>query len=126
MPVFNFPQFEHEPFWSYLSRLNHYRAQLNCTFEKWKICKVIVLGLNAEFRGYIESIYPSGVLRLLTRIQDEVWDFFEKLTWDKYEFEQVRWILGYPTDESAFHAHPYHRDFYDPSHAYVHPVLCDY
>jgi len=48
MPVFNFPQLEHEPFWRYLSKLNVYRAQLNCTFEKWKICEVIVLGLNAE------------------------------------------------------------------------------
>jgi len=26
MPVFTFPQFEHEPFWGYLSRLNDYRA----------------------------------------------------------------------------------------------------
>jgi len=34
MPVFNFPQFKHESFWRYLSRLNVYGAQLNQTFEK--------------------------------------------------------------------------------------------
>ena len=48
MPVFKFPQYEHESFWHYLSRLKDYRAQLNQPFEKWKICEVIVLGLNAE------------------------------------------------------------------------------
>ena len=59
MPVFNFPQFEHEPLWNYQSRLNAYRAQLNHNFEKWKICEVIVMSLNSEFRGHVESIYPG-------------------------------------------------------------------
>ena len=60
MPVFNFPQFEHEPFWSYLLRLNDYRPQLNQNFERWKICDVIVVGLNAESRCYVESICLEG------------------------------------------------------------------
>ena len=77
MPVFNFPQLEREPFWSYLSRLNVYRAQLNQTFEKWEICEVIVLGLNTEFRGVVASIYPGGVLGLLSKTQDEVWNLNE-------------------------------------------------
>jgi len=34
MSVFNFPQFEHEPFWRYFSRINDYRAQLTQNFEK--------------------------------------------------------------------------------------------
>jgi len=67
MPVFNFLKYEHEPFWSYLSRLNDYRAQLNQPFEKWKICEVIVLGLNAEFRGIVESMCSGGLLGLLIR-----------------------------------------------------------
>ena len=79
MPVFNFPQYEHEPFWSYLSRLNDYRAQLNQTFEKWKIYEVIALGLNSEFRGHVASMCSGGLLGLLFRSQDEVWDFFKKL-----------------------------------------------
>ena len=126
MPAFHFPQFQHEPFWNYLSRLNAYRAQLNHNFEKWKICEVIVVGLNSEFRGHVEPIYLGGLLGLLTRTQDEIWDFFENLAWDNYEFEQARWTLGYPTHESAFHAHPYHQDFYESSHAYEPPILCDY
>ena len=127
MPVFNFPQLEHEPFWRYLSKLNVYRAQLNCTFEKWKICEVIVLGLNVEFRGVVESICPGGLLGLLSRTQDEVWDFFENLAWDNYEFEQARQNLKYPTHaKSVFHANPYHRDSYDPSSVYAPHVFCAY
>ena len=77
MPVFNFPQFEHEPFWSYFSRLNDYRAQLNRNFEKWEICEVIVVGLNAEFRGIVKSMCSGGLLGLLFRSQDEVWVFLK-------------------------------------------------
>ena len=54
MPVFNFPQSEHEPFCRYLSRLNDYHTQLNQPFAKWEIYEVIVLGLNAKFRGVVE------------------------------------------------------------------------
>ena len=72
MPVFNFPQYEHEPFWSCLSRLNDYRAQLNQKLQKWKICEIIALSLNSESRGYVESIYLGGVLGLLSKTQDEV------------------------------------------------------
>jgi len=87
------------------------------------------VGLNSEFRGHVESIYPRGLLWLLTKTQDEVWDFFENLAWDNYEFEQAKVTIGYPTYESDFHANPYHHDHcidsYDPSHAYVSPILCD-
>jgi len=62
MPVLTFPQFEHEPFLSYLSRFNDYRAQLNQNFQKWKICEVIAISLNSESLGYIEFTYPRGVL----------------------------------------------------------------
>ena len=75
MPVFNFPQYEHEPFWSYLSRLNDYCAQLN--FQKWKICKVIVVGLTAKYKGYVESMCLRGLLGLFSKTQDEVWDFLK-------------------------------------------------
>lgn len=131
MPVFNFPQLEHEPFWSYLSRLNVYRAQLNQTFEKWKFCEVIVLGLNTEFRGVVESIYPGGVLGLLSKTQDEVWNFFEKLAWDTYEFEQAKNNFGYPLhSESVIPVSPYPQDHFinshDPSYSCVPPVWCDY
>jgi len=52
---------------------------LNQIFQKWKIGKVVAVGLNFESWGYIKSIYLGGVLGLLSKTQDEVWDFFEKL-----------------------------------------------
>jgi len=130
MPVFYFPQFEHEPFWSYLSRLNDYRAQLNQSFEKWEICEVIVIGLNAFSRGYVESMCLGGFQGLLSKTQDEVWNFFEKLAWDTYQFEQVSETLGYPT-HGEYASHPYHQDHF--AYSYNHsaystmfPILCDY
>ena len=87
MPVFNFPQYEHESFGSYFSRLNDCCAQLSQNFQKWKIYEVIVVGLNSESQGYVESIYHGGVLGLLSKTQDEACDFFEKLAWNTYVFE---------------------------------------
>ena len=46
--------------------------------------------LNSESWGYIESIYPGGVLGWLSKTQYEVWDFFEKIAWDTYEFNQAK------------------------------------
>ena len=128
---YDFPQIEQEPFWSYLSSLNDYRAQLNRNFEKWEICEVIVLGVNAEFRGIVESMCSGCLLGLLSRSQDEVWDFFERLAWDTYEFEQAKMNLKYPTHaESTFYANPSPQNHflnpYDPSQSYMPPVLCDY
>jgi len=89
MPVFHFPQYEHEPFWSYLSRLNEYRVHLNHNFQKWEICEVIIEGLNIESRSYIESLCPGGLIELLSKTRNEVWDFFEKSAWKTYAFEQA-------------------------------------
>ena len=45
MTIVHLPQFEHETFWQYLSRLNDYRAQyVYFTYEKWKICNVVLEG----------------------------------------------------------------------------------
>jgi len=93
MLVFHFPQFEHKPFWSYLSRLNNYRAQLNHHFRKKK-CEDIVLGLNSASRSYVESICHGGLTGLLSKAQDEVRDFFEKIDWDTCAFEQARNNFG--------------------------------
>ena len=124
MLIFNFPQFKHEPSWSYFQRLNDYRAQLNQNFEKKKIYEVIVVGLNFESRGYVESMCPRGLLALLSRTQEEVWDFFEKLAWDTYEFEQARNTLGYPTPGESPQDH--FIDSHDSSHSYFPHVLCYY
>jgi len=37
------------------------------------------MGLNVESTGYIESMCLEGLLGLLSRTQDEVLGFFEKL-----------------------------------------------
>jgi len=73
-----------------LSRLNDYHAQLIQNFQRWKICEVIAVGLNFQSWDYIESIYPRGVLGLLSQTQDKVWNLFEKLAWDTYEFNQAK------------------------------------
>jgi len=39
----------------------------------------MAVALNVESRSYVESICPGGLIELLSKIQDEVWDFFEKL-----------------------------------------------
>jgi len=122
---------EHEPFWRYLSRLNDYRAQLNHRFQKWKICKVIAVGLNVESRCYVESISPEGLIELLSKTQDEVWDFFEKVALEIYAFEQANDTFRYPTHgQYDFHANPYPPDLfinsYGPSYSCVLPILCDY
>jgi len=45
------------------------------------------MGLNVESRYYVESSCPRGLIELLSKTQDEIWDFFEKLTWETYAFE---------------------------------------
>ena len=65
------------------------------------------MGLNSKSCGYVESICPGGVLELLSKTQDGVWNFFEKLAWDTYAFEQDKNNFGYPTsDEYVFPANP--------------------
>ena len=55
------------------------------------------MGLNIESRCYIELICPGGLIELLAKTQDEVWNFFEKLAWNTYAFEQARNNFRYPT-----------------------------
>jgi len=45
------------------------------------------VGLNAKCKGYVESMCLGGLLGLLSKIQHEVCDFFEKLAWETYTFE---------------------------------------
>ena len=60
------------------------------------------MGLTVKSQGYVESICSGGVLRLLTRTQSEVCDFFEKLAWDTYAFEQARGTLENPTYQPSW------------------------
>ena len=57
MAIFHLPQFEHEPFWQYLSRLNDYHAQyVHFTYEKWEICDVMLEGITHETRATFGSM----------------------------------------------------------------------
>jgi len=74
---------------------------------------------------------PRVLEGLLSKTQDEILDFFEKLVWDSCEFEQARENLRYPSHGAyTFHVSPHHRDHlrnsYDPSYFYESPGLYDY
>ena len=59
MTIFHFPQFEHEPFWQYLSRLNDYRTQYVLSmYEKWEICDVMLAGLTSV--SYTHLTLPTN------------------------------------------------------------------
>lgn len=112
MASFQFPQFEHEIFWKYFSRFNDFCAQLNFSFEKWELCQVIYEGLNTEFRDHVQSMYPGGFWALFSKSPDEVWDFFEYLAHETWEYEQACATYFFP-------------DFHD-LHACVAPIVCCY
>jgi len=45
MAVFHLPQFEYEPFWQYLPRLNDYRAEhVHFMYEKWEFAMLCLRG----------------------------------------------------------------------------------
>ena len=82
-------------------------------------------------RSYIDSIFPAGFIELLSKTQNKVWDFFEKLAWETYAFEQANEPFRYPTHgEYDFHANSYPSDrfvnSYNSYDYYMAPVLCDY
>jgi len=77
MAIFYLHQFEHKPFWQYLSRLNDYHAQyMHFMYEKWKICNVVVEGITHEARATLESMCYGGLCSLN---DDDMWDLFEYL-----------------------------------------------
>jgi len=89
------------------------------------------VGLNTESWSHIESIYSGGVLGLLFETQNEAWDFFEKLAWEIYAFEQANESFKYPTHgEYDFHVNSYPLDHfvnsYGLSYSYMPSALCDY
>jgi len=75
MAIFLFPQFEHEPCWQYLSRLNDYRAQYMLSmYENWEICNVMLARITHETRATLESMCYGGLYSLNA---DDMWDLFE-------------------------------------------------
>jgi len=66
------------------------------------------VGLNVETRCYVKSICPRGLIELLSKAQDEVWNFFEKLAWETTAFEEANETFRYLTHGEY--------DFYANSH----------
>ena len=62
---------------------------------------------------------------MLSKTQDEVWNFFEKLAWDTYRLKHAHPLYS----ESAIPVSRYPQDHFidshDPSFSYVSPVLCE-
>ena len=77
MAIFHFSQFEDEPFWQHLFRLNDYRAQyVHSMYEKWEICEVVLEGITHKTRATLESMCYGGLCSLNV---DDMWDLFEYL-----------------------------------------------
>jgi len=89
------------------------------------------VGLNVESTSYVESICSRGLIELLSKTQDEAWDFFEKLAWKTCVFghanETFRYLIHREYD---FQANSYASDHFmnsnDPYCYYMPHVLCDY
>jgi len=99
MAIFHLPQFEHQPFWRYLSRLNDYPAQyMHFIYKKREICDVVLEGITHETRATLESMCYGGLCALNV---DDMWDLFKSLTSYQWQCECVRESFVYPS------LHPY-------------------
>jgi len=91
MTIFYFPQFEKRIFWQYLSRLNDFRAPcIDHCFEKWKICQMIIVGLDEEYWVHVRTRYLGGLGCLFTNTPNEIWDFLEYLAHDTWEYNNAK------------------------------------
>jgi len=51
---------------------------------------MIFEGLNDAYRGHVKSMYPGGLECLSTKTPDEIWDFFEYIAHETWEYENAR------------------------------------
>ena len=51
---------------------------------------MISKGLNDEYRGHVEAVYPRGLGCSFTKTPNEIWDFFEYLDHDTWEYDNAR------------------------------------
>ena len=89
-------------------------------------------GLDDEYRGHVEIIYPGALGYLSTRTSDEIWDFFECLAHEIWEYENARETFSHPTSSPYVrHARPldksqFRRICYEHFHTPCGHVSCDY
>jgi len=95
MAIFHLPQFEHEPFWQYVSRLNNYLAQyVLFKYEKLEICNIVIEGITHETQDTIEFICYGD---LCSSNIDDMWDLFESLAWYQWHHERASESFGCPS-----------------------------
>jgi len=95
MAIFHLPQFECEPYWHYLSRVNDYRAQyVHFMYEKWEICNVVLEGITNGTRATLESMCFDCLCSLNV---DDMWDLFESLTSCQWQCECTSESFVYPS-----------------------------
>ena len=75
---------------------------------------------------------PGGLDYLFTKTLDEIWDFFEYLAHDTWEYDNAGEIFSHPSpDLSMIHSIPLDESHfggtsYEHSHSPCIPVSCDY
>lgn len=97
-----------------------------------KICQVIFEDLDDESRGYVETMYDGGLGCLFTKTLDEIWNFFEYLAHDTWEYDNARETFCHPIlDPYMMHSTPLDESqiegiCYEHSHSPCAHIACDY
>ena len=50
-------------------------------------------GLSDKYRGHVKTMYSGGLGCLFTKAPDEIWNFFEYLAHDTWEYDHARETL---------------------------------
>jgi len=85
MVIFHFPQFEHELFWQYLSKVNDYHAQyVHFTYERWEICDAVLEEITYQLWVVLKSVCYGGLCSLDV---DDMCNLFESLASCQWQCE---------------------------------------
>ena len=95
MAIFHLAQFEHEPFWQHLFRLNDYHTQyVHFMYEKGERCKVALEGITYKTWATLGLVCYGGLCSFNV---DDVWDLLESLSLYQWQCEYVSESFGCPS-----------------------------
>ena len=98
MAIFHLPQFQHEPFWQYLSRFNDYRAQhVHFMYDNCETHNIVLKGITHETQANLGSMCYGGMCSLVV---DDMWDLFESLVWYQWHHENASEFFCVPFPHS--------------------------
>jgi len=89
-------------------------------------------GLNYEYRSHVETMYSRGLDCLFTKTSDKIWDFFEYLAHDTWEYDNTRETFSHPFPDlyMMYTAQLDENQFEGISYAHYHTpcayISCDY